>query len=164
MRVWLLTLVVALHAQPAWSQAPAALPRVVVLATGGTIASRYDPAIGALAPAVTGAALVSAVPGRQDRSVEVEQMQYRSYDSADVWRRMANVQTDAAGDAQRLVARTAPIRSKSPLPYRLDVTSRAGRLVAPSGRRPISTATGRAIAQRHWWRSQPSRGQRHVVA
>ena len=50
-----------LHAQPA-------LPRVVVLATGGTIASRFDPAIGALAPAATGADLVrSGAWPRQDR-------------------------------------------------------------------------------------------------
>ena len=92
MRVWVLTLAVALHAQPAASQAPAALPRVVVLATGGTIASRYDPAIGALAPAVTGAALVSAVPGLDTiASVEVEQIaNIGSYDmTPDVWRRLA---------------------------------------------------------------------------
>jgi L-asparaginase len=38
------------------------LPRVVILATGGTIASRYDPAIGGLAPALSGSDLVAAVP------------------------------------------------------------------------------------------------------
>lgn len=38
------------------------LPRVVVLATGGTIASRFDPEAGALRAAITGEELVQAVP------------------------------------------------------------------------------------------------------
>ncbi len=68
------------------------LPRVVVLATGGTIASRFDPAIGALAPAVTGADLVRAVPGLDKvAAVEVEQIaNIGSYDmTPDVWRRLS---------------------------------------------------------------------------
>ena len=83
---------IALHSQPARSQAPAALPRVVVLATGGTIASRFDPAIGALAPAVTGADLVSAVPGLDKiASVDVEQIaNIGSYDmTPEIWRRLS---------------------------------------------------------------------------
>jgi len=40
-----------------------ALPRVVVLATGGTIASTYDEEIGALRAALTGDEIVSSVPG-----------------------------------------------------------------------------------------------------
>lgn len=56
-------------------RAQAVLPRVVVLATGGTIASRFDPAIGALAPAATGADLVRAVPGLDKIArVDVEQI------------------------------------------------------------------------------------------
>lgn len=39
------------------------LPTVVVLSTGGTIASVYDPVQGGFAPALTGAQLVQAVPG-----------------------------------------------------------------------------------------------------
>src|SRR5688500_9648065 len=74
-----------LHAQ-------AALPRVVVLATGGTIASRFDPARGALAPAVTGADLVRAVPGLDKvATVDVEQIaNIGSYDmTPEVWMRLA---------------------------------------------------------------------------
>ncbi len=74
------------------AQAQAALPRVVVLATGGTIASQIDPRTGALAPALTGAELVKAVPGLDKiANVEVEQISnIGSYDmSPDIWRRLA---------------------------------------------------------------------------
>jgi L-asparaginase len=51
------------------------LPRVVVLATGGTIASTYDEEIGALRAALTGDEIVSAVPGLSDIArVSVEQV------------------------------------------------------------------------------------------
>jgi L-asparaginase len=68
------------------------LPRVVVLATGGTIASRFDPAIGALAPAATGADLVRAVPGLDKIArVDVEQIaNIGSYDmTPDIWRHLS---------------------------------------------------------------------------
>jgi L-asparaginase len=52
-----------------------ALPRVVVLATGGTIASMYDPDIGALRAALSGEEIVQAVPGLAEVArVEVEQI------------------------------------------------------------------------------------------
>lgn len=44
------------------AQGDAELPRVVVLATGGTIASRFDPESGALKAALTGDEIVEAVP------------------------------------------------------------------------------------------------------
>ena len=51
------------------------LPTVVVLATGGTIASQYDPATGALEPALTGEEIVAAVPGLGEvANVVVEQV------------------------------------------------------------------------------------------
>lgn len=51
------------------------LPRVVVLATGGTIASMYDPATGALRSALSGEEIVESVPGlREIARVEVEQV------------------------------------------------------------------------------------------
>ena len=73
-------------------RAQAQLPRVVVLATGGTIASRFDPAIGALAPAATGADLVRAVPGLDKIArVDVEQIaNIGSYDmTPDIWRNLS---------------------------------------------------------------------------
>jgi L-asparaginase len=76
----------------AQARAADALPRVVVLATGGTIASRFDPAIGALAPAATGADLVRAVPGLDKIArVDVEQVaNIGSYDmTPDIWRRLS---------------------------------------------------------------------------
>lgn len=51
------------------------LPTVVVLATGGTIASQYDPVTGALKPALTGEEIVAAVPGLGEvANVVVEQV------------------------------------------------------------------------------------------
>ncbi len=51
------------------------LPTVYVLATGGTIASQYDPVTGALKPALTGEEIVAAVPGLGDVAhVVVEQI------------------------------------------------------------------------------------------
>ena len=88
----LLTLAIALQPQPAFPQAPTALPRVVVLATGGTIASRFDSTIGALAPAVSGSELVRSVPGLDKvASVDVEQIaNIGSYDiTPEIWRRLA---------------------------------------------------------------------------
>jgi L-asparaginase len=92
MRALMIAVVFVLHAFPAAAQAPAGLPRVVVLATGGTIASKYDPGIGALAPAMTGEALIAAVPGLDKVArVDVEQIaNIGSYDmTPDIWRRLA---------------------------------------------------------------------------
>jgi L-asparaginase len=53
----------------------AELPRVVVLATGGTIASTYDEEIGALRAALTGDEIVSSVEGLSEiAQVSVEQI------------------------------------------------------------------------------------------
>ena len=53
----------ALSAAPVIAHAQEDLPRIVVLATGGTIASTYDDTIGALHVALTGDEIVNAVPG-----------------------------------------------------------------------------------------------------
>jgi L-asparaginase len=53
----------------------AQLPRVVVLATGGTIASTYDPEAGALRAALTGEEIVQSVPGLAEIArIDVEQI------------------------------------------------------------------------------------------
>jgi L-asparaginase/Glu-tRNA(Gln) amidotransferase subunit D len=41
---------------------PQTPPRVVVLSTGGTIASQYEPELGGLVPALTGEQSIAAVP------------------------------------------------------------------------------------------------------
>ena len=71
--VFLLTIASPLGAQDA---APdEGLPRVVVLATGGTIASTYDEEIGALRAALTGDEIVESVEGLAELAVvEVEQI------------------------------------------------------------------------------------------
>jgi L-asparaginase len=89
--VFSLAFAAAVHGQAAPAQ-PQALPRVVVLATGGTIASRFDPSIGALAPASTGADLVRAVPDLDKiATIEVEQIaNIGSNDmTPDIWRRLS---------------------------------------------------------------------------
>jgi len=59
------------HAQEPASE----LPRVVVLATGGTIASMYDAETGALRAALSGEEIVEAVPGLAELArVDVEQI------------------------------------------------------------------------------------------
>ena len=73
-----LGLVLAVYA----SAAPP-LPTVVILSTGGTIASRYDPDKGGLVPALSGSELVEAVPELAEVArVRVEQIS--SIGSADM--------------------------------------------------------------------------------
>ena len=70
--VSLLCLLSLALAPPAQAQQ---LPRVVVLATGGTIASTYDEATGALRAALTGEEVVAAVEGLSEIArVSVEQV------------------------------------------------------------------------------------------
>src|SRR5262245_26007145 len=85
-----LPVLLAVLAESASAQAP--LPRVVVLATGGTIASQYDAARGGLVPALSGAELVKAVPGLDTIArVEVEQIaNVGSFDiTPDIWVQLA---------------------------------------------------------------------------
>ncbi len=66
------SLLVIASAHPSLAQE---LPRVVVLATGGTIASTYDEEIGALRAALTGDEIVAAVEGLSEIArVSVEQI------------------------------------------------------------------------------------------
>lgn len=68
-----------------------ALPRVIVLATGGTIASRFDPEAGALRAALTGDEIVQAVPELADLArVSVEQIaNVNSWDmTPTIWRQL----------------------------------------------------------------------------
>ncbi len=77
----------------ATGQEPNALPRVVVLATGGTIASQYDPDAGGLTPQLTGEELVQAVPGLSAVArVSVEQIaNVGSRDmTPEIWRTLAS--------------------------------------------------------------------------
>ncbi len=67
------------------------LPRVVVLATGGTIASRFDPESGALRAAITGDQLVQAVPELSELArMSVEQIaNVNSWDMTPaIWRQL----------------------------------------------------------------------------
>lgn len=67
------------------------LPRVVVLATGGTIASRFDPESGALRAAITGDQLVQAVPELSELArMSVEQIaNVNSWDMTPaIWREL----------------------------------------------------------------------------
>jgi L-asparaginase len=71
---------------------PAQLPHVVVLSTGGTIASTTDPVTGALKAALTGEEVVAAVPGLAELArVSVEQVaQVGSKDmTPSIWRVLA---------------------------------------------------------------------------
>jgi L-asparaginase len=69
--------------QPARAGAGAPLPHVVVVATGGTIASGGDASTGGLAPSLSGADLVKAVPGL-DKVARVDAEQFSNIGSADM--------------------------------------------------------------------------------
>jgi L-asparaginase len=58
----------------------ATLPKVVIVATGGTIASKIDPKTGGLVPAVSGEDLVASVPGLKDIA-EVEVVNFSNMPS-----------------------------------------------------------------------------------
>jgi L-asparaginase len=69
------------------------LPRVVVLATGGTIASQFDPATGGLKASLSGEEIVQAVPGLSEVArVTVEQIaNVGSRDmTPEIWQTLAN--------------------------------------------------------------------------
>ena len=71
-RGWMVSALLAVTVGPLAGQE---LPRVVVLATGGTIASTYDEEIGALRAALTGDEIVAAVDGLSEIArVSVEQI------------------------------------------------------------------------------------------
>ena len=74
-------------------QEPNALPRVVVLATGGTIASQYDPVTGGLRARLSGEEIIRSVPGLSEVArVSVEQIaNVGSYDmTPEIWRTLAS--------------------------------------------------------------------------
>ena len=73
--LFLAVAVATILAVPCAASGQDALPRVVVLATGGTIASTYDAEVGALRAALTGEEIVDAVPGLDEiATVTVEQI------------------------------------------------------------------------------------------
>ncbi|NNF11640.1 MAG: asparaginase [Gemmatimonadetes bacterium] len=80
------------HAAAQAGAAEDELPRVVVLATGGTIASTYDEEIGALRAALTGDEIVEAVEGLSEiAEVSVEQIaNVNSRDmTPEIWMRLS---------------------------------------------------------------------------
>jgi len=90
--LWRALFFAAVSVVPADAWAQGVLPRVVVLATGGTIASTFDEEIGALRAALTGDEIVSSVPGLSEVArVSVEQI--ANVNSRDmtpaIWRRLA---------------------------------------------------------------------------
>jgi L-asparaginase len=121
-----ISVAIALYAPVASSQTRPALPRVVVLATGGTIASKFDPSIGALAPAVSGADLVRAVPGLESiANVDVEQIaNIGSYDmTPEIWRRLSKRANELlATDDVRGVVVTHGTDTLEETAYFLDLT------------------------------------------
>jgi L-asparaginase len=107
-RRWVLRalMLAVVGAAPLRAQDSEALPRVVVLATGGTIASAYDSTTGALRAAISGEEIVNAVPGLKELArVSVEQIaNVNSADiNPDIWRTLAEranavlAESDVAG-------------------------------------------------------------------
>ncbi|HOO78548.1 MAG TPA: asparaginase [bacterium] len=94
MNVSVSSLVVLFLALGLSSTAPAEekLPLVWVVSTGGTIAEKIDPATGAAVPAVTGDALIEAVPGLE-KVARIEVFELCDIDSSqmtpEIWRKLA---------------------------------------------------------------------------
>ena len=69
-----------------------ALPKVVVVTTGGTIAMKYDPVTGGVVPAVSGKDLIAAVPGLA-KIARIETCEFSNIDSSqmtpEMWRRLS---------------------------------------------------------------------------
>lgn len=57
------------------------LPTVVIVTTGGTIAEKLDPKTGAVVPAITGDALIQAVPGL-DKLAKIKVINFLNIDSS----------------------------------------------------------------------------------
>ncbi len=68
------------------------LPVIVVVTTGGTIAEKFDPVSGGVIPAVSGADLLSAVPGL-DTLATIEVVEFCNIDSSqmtpEIWRNLS---------------------------------------------------------------------------
>lgn len=77
------------------------LPRVVVFTTGGTIASRRDPATGGVRAVASGAELLALVPGLSDE-VEVE---LREFASVNGWNMTPAMGFQLAGELHAALAR-----------------------------------------------------------
>jgi L-asparaginase len=81
-------------------------PHVLIIATGGTIAMRRDPATGGAVPAVTGADLVAAVPGLA-RLARIEVEEFTNIPSEwmrpALWLQLARRVRDAVADVTGVV-------------------------------------------------------------
>ncbi len=124
-------------------QASTILPHVVVLATGGTIASKHDPARGGYTTVLTGRELVDAVPEiREVARVDVEQVSnIRSPDmTPDIWLRLSRRANAllAEGDVAGLVV-THGTDTLEETAYFLDLTVASEKPVVVVGaQRPAS--------------------------
>jgi L-asparaginase len=88
---------------------PSTQPRLQIIATGGTIAMRLDPASGGAVPAVSGADLVSAVPGLTQLlpsgGIHVEEFANIPSERMrpDIWLRLARRVRELAAEATGMV-------------------------------------------------------------
>jgi L-asparaginase len=132
---------------PAWSPTILAedLPRVVVISTGGTIASKHDAAKGGYVPALSGEELVAAVPAiKQTAQVEVEQFSNIASDdmTPEIWvRLLARVNEQLGRPEIAGVVITHGTDTLEETAYFLDLTTTSSKPVILVGaQRPASDA------------------------
>lgn len=69
-----------------------ALPKVIIVTTGGTVAMKYDAAAGGVVPALSGKDLIVAVPGL-DKVANIETVEFCNIDSSqmtpEIWRKLS---------------------------------------------------------------------------
>ena len=113
------------------------LPTVVILSTGGTIASRYDPDKGGLVPALSGSELVEAVPELAEvAQVQVEQISnIGSADmTPDIWLKLARRANEVlSSDDVTGVVVTHGTDTLEETAYFLDLTVRSSKPVIVVG-------------------------------
>lgn len=102
------------------------LPRVVIVTTGGTIAEKASPKTGGAVPAVTGQALVDAVPGL-DKLAHIEVVQFSNIDSShmtpELWRNLSQTVDEILSDDEVMgVVVTHGTDTMAEGAYFLDVT------------------------------------------
>jgi hypothetical protein len=96
----------------------AQLPRVVILATGGTIASKHDPEKGGYTTALTGEQLAEAVPALKEVArVDVEQISNipSSNMTSEIWLTLLSRAAEEANSLPRRGCKTRPGRDRTPV-------------------------------------------------
>jgi L-asparaginase len=121
----------------------ASLPKVVIVTTGGTLATKFDPKAGGLVPAVSGVDLVASVPGLKDIA-DVEVVDFSNipgdYYTPQKWFELSQKVNEilARADVSGVII-TQGLDAMEETAYFLDLTSKTDKpIVCTGGKRDAS--------------------------